>query len=234
MESGLRNMVLGLIPANNEAGHISAVISTARQHLPLLVIDDGSKDDTASIVEDLGIEVLRQTPNQGKGAALRAGFKLALERGYLAVVTLDADGQHNPHEIPKFLQLFNEKRLDLIIGSREFSKMPAVRKAANSLGRIIFSWAVRQPVRDNQSGFRLISRRLMEAMLSSEESGFEFEVEMLVVCLQNGLQLDWVPIQTIYSNQGSHIHPLTHLRHFFRIIIKTRRVTSPRKGRYEL
>ena len=229
MQQDDENTILTLIPANNEAVRIGAVITAARQFLPLLVVDDGSRDETASLVEQLGVEVYRQIPNQGKGAALRTGFKLALDKGCQAVITLDADGQHDPLEIPKFLASYFENRSDLIIGSRDFSEMPFVRKLANTLGRMTFSWAVRQPVRDNQSGYRLISRRLMEAMLESKESGFEFEVEMVVLCLKNQFQLDWVPIRTIYMDQGSHIQPLAHLRHFVDMIIKTRRQTAPQK-----
>jgi len=222
----LEKKLLILIPANNEAARISPVILSARTFLPLLVVDDGSRDETASLVERLGVDVHRQIPNQGKGAALRTGFKLALEKGYQAVITLDADGQHDPMEIPGFLAAYFETRADLIIGSRDFSKMPFTRRLANTLGRIIFSWAVRHPVQDNQSGYRLISRRLMEAMLESTESGFEFEVEMVVICLKNQFQLDWVPIQTIYLDQGSHIQPFAHLRHFIRMIYKTRKQTA--------
>jgi glycosyltransferase involved in cell wall biosynthesis len=219
--------ILILVPANNEAARIGPVITAAKQFLPLLVVDDGSRDETASLVEQLGVNVYRQIPNQGKGAALRSGFKLALEKGYQAVITMDADGQHDPQEIPGFLDTYFKTRADLIIGSRDFSKMPFTRKLANMLGGIAFSWAVRHPVRDNQSGYRLISRRLMEKMLESTESGFEFEVEMVVVCLKNQFRLDWVPIQTIYMDQGSHIQPLAHLWHFIRIIIKTRKQTAP-------
>ncbi len=218
--------ILILIPANNEAARISAVLTAAKQFLPLLVVDDGSLDETASLVERLGVEVYRQRPNRGKGAALRTGFKLALEKGYQAVITMDADGQHDPMEVPKFVAAYYETRADLIIGSRDFSKMPFLRKLANTLGRIIFSWAVRQPVRDNQSGYRLISRRLMEAMIESKESGFEFEVEMVVICLKKQFRLDWVPIRTIYMDQGSHIQPLAHLGNFIRMILKTRKQTG--------
>jgi glycosyltransferase involved in cell wall biosynthesis len=223
MEQSDPAKVLGIIPAYNEAGKIGQVLSTALKYLPVLVIDDGSSDTTAQIAESSGAKVFRQKPNQGKGLALRAGFLHAIEAGFEAVVTLDADGQHDPDEIPAFLRAYQRNRADLIIGERDFSQIPLVRRFANSLGKWSFSWAVGQPIRDNQSGYRLISRRMMEAVLGSRESGFEFEVEMIVVCIQKGFTLEWVPIRTIYGGEGSHIQPFKHTVEFTRMVLQTRR-----------
>jgi len=180
-------MILALIPGYNEAQRIAAVVNAAGPHLPVLVVDDGSSDNTRGVAEAAGAQVIRQEPNQGKGAALRAGFRWALANRYEAVMTLDADGQHDPAEIPGFLDVYTQNKSDLIIGARDFSQMPAVRRWANTTGQKLFSWALGQPVQDNQSGYRLISRRLMEAVLESAESGFEFEVEMIVVCVRGGM-----------------------------------------------
>ena len=215
--------VLALIPAYNEAQRISPVIAAALAHLPVLVVDDGSKDETASVAQVAGATVLRQIPNQGKGAALRTGLRWALERGYDAILTLDADGQHDPAEIPALLAAFTASKADLLIGSRDFSQMPLSRRAANTLGRWSFSWALGQRVEDNQSGYRLLSRRMAEAVLDSQEQGFEFEVEMIVTCVQQGYTLAWAPIRTIYGDQGSHIDPWTHMRNWVRVVRQTRR-----------
>jgi glycosyltransferase involved in cell wall biosynthesis len=123
--------VLALIPAYNEAPHITSVVAGALAYLPVLVVDDGSTDDTAARAKASGAAVLRQMPNQGKGAALRAGFRQAIHEGYDAVLPLDADGQHDPTEIPKFLRAYNAGRADLIIGKRDFSQMPPIRRLAN-------------------------------------------------------------------------------------------------------
>lgn len=215
--------ILALIPAYNEAARIAAVVAGDRAHLPVLVVDDGSRDDTAARAEKAGATVLRQTPNQGKGTALRAGFRWALDAGYEAIVTLDADGQHDPAEIPKFLEAYAAYGADLIIGARDFRHMPPIRRLSNTVGRWVFSWAIGQPIRDNQSGYRLISRRLLEAILTSDEAGFEFEVEMIVICIQRGYKLDWVPIRTIYAGEQSHIRPWHHTVNFFRMVWQTRR-----------
>jgi glycosyltransferase involved in cell wall biosynthesis len=215
--------VLGIIPAFNEEQRIEPVVRGALEHIPILVIDDGSRDGTASAAEQAGAQVLQQVPNQGKGAALRRGFQAALDAEYQAVITLDADGQHDPAEIPNFLAVYQAGNPDLIIGKRDFDQIPHVRRLANSLGRWSFSWAVGQPVEDNQSGYRLLNRRMMEAVMNSQESGFEFEVEMIVTCIQAGYVLEWVPIQTIYGGEGSHIHPLRHTVEFTRLVLETRR-----------
>lgn len=214
--------VLAVIPAYNEATHVSEVVTSARAHLPVLVVDDGSTDDTPVRAEEAGADVLRQVPNQGKGTALRAGFHRALDEGYAAVLTLDADGQHDPAEIPKFLRAYAARHADLIIGARDFSHMPLIRRLSNTIGRWTFSWAIGQPIRDNQSGYRLISRRLVEALLIGEETGFEFEVEMIVTCIRRGFRLDWVPIRTIYAGERSHIRPWQHTVNFFRMVWQTR------------
>ena len=138
-------------------------------------------------------------PNAGKGAALRMGFRHALDQGADAVVTLDADGQHDPAEIPTFLAAFEAGRPELIIGRRDFGSMPPVRRLSNTLGGWVFSAAVGRRVPDNQSGYRLIGRRLMTALLDSDESGFEFEVEMIARCIALGLPMADVPIRTIYA-----------------------------------
>lgn len=214
--------IIALVPAYNEAGGVAAVVRQTRQQLPVLVVDDGSTDATAEQAEAAGATVVRQRPNQGKGVALRTGLRYGLEHGFEAVLTLDADGQHDPAEIPKFLQAYQAHRSDLIIGARNFKQMPPLRRLANSLGQWAFSWALGQPVRDNQSGYRLISRRLIELLLNGREQGFEFEVEMIVICARQGLGLDWVPIRTIYAGEASHIDPLQHTIKFLRLVWRTR------------
>ncbi len=217
-------MIIALIPAYQEAGRIRAVVEAAAVHLPVIVVDDGSTDDTAAQAEIAGADVIRQVPNQGKGAALRAGFRRALDAGAEAVVTLDADGQHDADEIPSFLARFAADRPELIVGKRSFAEMPPVRRLSNTLGGLVFSAAVGRHIPDNQSGYRLIGRGLMRVLLDSKESGFEFEVEMIARCIALGLPIAWVPIRTIYDGEPSHIRASQHLANFLRVSRDARRI----------
>lgn len=200
------------------------------QHLPVLVIDDGSTDATAAEAAAAGATVVTQHPNRGKGAALRAGFARALTDGAPAVVTLDADGQHDPAELPAFVAAERERPAELIVGRRAFGLMPLARRISNALGTLLLSAAVGQWIPDNQSGYRLVGRRLMAAMLDSHEDGFAFEVEMIAVCLREGWPVRWVPISTIYGDERSHIRPLHHFLEFVRVAWRARRIVRGGSG----
>jgi len=222
--------IVALIPAHDEGPRIGAVVAAAVAHLRVLVVDDGSADDTAAIAEAAGATVISQHPNQGKGAALRAGFVRALAHGFDAVVTLDGDGQHDPAELPRFVDAAASGGTELIIGRRDFARMPLVRRLANGLGTLLLSAAVGRWIPDNQSGYRLVGRRLMSAMLDSREDGFAFEVEMIAVCLREDWPIRWVPVSTIYGDEQSHIRPLHHLREFIAVARRARRIV--RSGRF--
>lgn len=221
MRPATNGPILALIPAYNEASRIAPVIKGALSQLPVLVVDDGSQDETAVVATAAGATVLQQDPNQGKGAALKHGFRWACEHGIKAVVTLDADGQHDPAEIQNFLAHYHHTQADLIIGARDFREMPGLRRLANWSGSKILSWAMGQTVYDTQSGYRLISRRLMRVMLGSREGGFEFEVDMLIACVERGYRLEWLPIRTIYGSEPSHINNWEHFTNFLRLVGQT-------------
>lgn len=213
---------MAVIPAYNEAKHIAQVVQFARRYVPVLVVDVGSTDQTAQLAREAGAEVLCQPFNQGKGAALRAGFLHAVNMGCEAVITLNGNGQHDPREIHKFVQRHAARPADLIIGQRDFQKMPFSRRLANTTGRWLFSWAIGRFIPDNQSGYRMLSRNFILKLLDSHEQGFEFEVEMLVTCLKHHLDLDWVKIRTIYAGEASYIQPVTHTVNFLRVVWATR------------
>jgi glycosyltransferase involved in cell wall biosynthesis len=222
--------IVAIIPAHNEATRVADVVSGALAHLPVILIDDGSTDGTDVAAEAAGATVVRQRANQGKGAALRVGFERALADGFDAVVTLDSDGQHDPAEIPQFLAAaIADPDLALVVGRRDFASMPLSRRVANELGGRAFSWAVGRPIPDNQSGYRLVTRRLMEATLGSRERGFEFEVEMIATAIRAGWAIGWVPIRTIYAGETSHIQSWRHLASFIRVVRAARRTV--REGR---
>ncbi len=219
----MSDAILAIIPAHDEAKRIGPVVKKATAHVPVIVVDDGSSDETAIVARSAGATVIRQEPNRGKGTALRVGFARALELGCEAVVTLDGDGQHDPAEIPRFLDAWRGGRPALVIGRRDFRQMPLVRRISNNLGTAAFSWAVGRSIPDNQSGYRLIGRGLLEALAGSNESGFEFEVEMITTAIRRGDSIAWVPISTIYAGQSSHIRPTSHVSSFLRVTREARR-----------
>src|SRR3712207_6681110 len=215
--------IVALIPAYNADRFVGDVVRRAGAHLPVIVVNDGSTDRTLAEATATGATVIDQQPNQGKGAALKRGFRAASDHGVAAVITLDADGQHAPAEIPLFVTRFRATGADLIIGERDFSKMPLVRRVSNTIGRLAFSWAMGRRIRDNQSGYRLLSRRLMEAVLGSAERGYEFEMDMIVIAVKRGWRIEGVPIRTIYGEDRSHIKPMQHVVQFFRMVRQARR-----------
>jgi glycosyltransferase involved in cell wall biosynthesis len=225
--------LLALVPAHREGPRIASVVEAAVRHLPVLVVDDGSPDDTGQRAREAGATVIRQEPNQGKGAALRTGFRAALERGAEAVITLDGDGQHDPGEIPAFLSAYAQRTVagqptELIVGRRDFRRMPAVRRLANALGTLTLSAALGEWIPDNQCGYRLVGRRLMRSCLDSTEPGFSFEVEMIAISLREGWPIEWVPVRTIYGLEESHIQPAKHLREFLEVTRRARSIARSR------
>jgi glycosyltransferase involved in cell wall biosynthesis len=216
-------MIVALIPAYNADRFVEDVIKRARAYVPVIAVNDGSRDNTLAVLSQTAATVIDQQPNQGKGVALRTGFRRALELGADAVIQLDADGQHDPAEIPLFVERYNATGADLIIGERDFGGMPLVRRVSNTIGRMAFSWAIGRRVRDNQSGYRLLSRRLIEAVLESTEQGYEFEMDMILIAVKRRWRIEGVPIRTIYGEEKSNIKPIQHVAHFFRMVRTARR-----------
>lgn len=209
--------IIALIPAYNEAPYIADVVQRTLKHLPVVVIDDGSTDGTAAAAAMAGAKVIAHTVNQGKGKALNTGFEYAVQRGVDAAVTLDADGQHDPDEIPLFIEAFRAGKGDIIIGQRSFAQMPAKSQFGNRVGTFLLGLAMGQPVPDNQSGYRLLSRAVM-ARVRPASTRFEAEVEILLRAQLAGFRLAWVPIKTIYNDKKSHFRPLHDSALFLKMV----------------
>ena len=211
-------LILALIPAWNEATRIGPIVKTTRARLPVLVVDDGSDDDTSAVAEAAGAIVVRHSQREGKGVALMTGFDWALEQGYDAVITIDADGQHDPADLPKFLAAYAAGAGDLIIGQRDFSQMPFPRFFTNPFGSWLLSLALGTRIYDNQSGYRLHSRRFLET-LDLTTTGFELEVEVIIHAVCRGVRIGWVDIRTIYDiDKVSYFHPIKDTARFFGMV----------------
>jgi glycosyltransferase involved in cell wall biosynthesis len=199
-----------VIPCLNESASITSLVTALRRQLPcVLVVDDGSTDETASLAESAGAVVVRHERNLGKGAALKTGLSRALQRGCEWAVTLDGDGQHAPEDLPALLRCAGPTGPRLVIGNRmdEAWKMPWLRRQVNRwLSRKLSRRAGRQ-LPDTQSGFRLIHLPTWAALPLNAER-FEVESEMLMAFLAAELPVAFVPIQVINRKRRSHIHPV--------------------------
>jgi glycosyltransferase involved in cell wall biosynthesis len=176
----------------------------------VLVVDDGSTDATAAEARQAGARVISLPVNQGKGAALALAFADLFGRGATAVVTLDADGQHLAHEIPKLLAAAAPDA-DLVLGVRDhlFTSMSRVRRASNRLSSRAISFAAGQPLADVQTGFRLYSRRLIERV-GFPEKRFEAESAVVVRAARAGFSVLTVPVHLGFADgrTTSHYRPL--------------------------
>jgi glycosyltransferase involved in cell wall biosynthesis len=175
------------------------------------VVDDGSADATGSAAAAAGARVMRHPKNRGKGGALKTGFAYALEHGYDAVITLDADGQHLPREIPKFLACRRETRGDLIIGGRAhlFDQMLPRRRLANRFSAWSIARASKTGITDSQSGFRLYSANLLRGV-KLHTDGFDLESEVIVRAGCDGFHVITTPIDLGFVDglSTSHYKPL--------------------------
>ena len=218
--SSTSSLLLVLIPAYNEEGCIRQVVLSVAAHVPdVLVMDDGSSDNTAVEAELGGALVLRQDPNQGKGAALERGFRYALDQGFAAVITMDADGQHSTEDLPMFVQAFREKGADVVVGNRmaDTTGMPWIRKQTNFFMSWLLSRVAGQVIPDSQNGYRLYSAVAL-GQVSTMSRGFAAESEILLRLAKLGQRIDAVPTRTIYGEQRSKIHPVPDTFRFFRML----------------
>jgi glycosyltransferase involved in cell wall biosynthesis len=199
-----------VIPCFNEDATIAALVVALRQYLPLVVVvDDGSTDDTAVAAADAGATVIRHRRNLGKGAALRTGLSRARKQGFEWVVTLDGDGQHVPADLPAFLRCAEQTGALLVVGNRMHNA-----RAITWLRRQVNRWMSRQLSRcagrllpDTQCGFRLIHLETW-ATLSLNTEHFEIESEMLMSFLAAEHPVAFVPIEVIGRSRSSHILPV--------------------------
>jgi glycosyltransferase involved in cell wall biosynthesis len=193
--------LLAIIPAFQAVSYIRGVIDSAKDRVSdILVVDDGSTDGTGEIAKSAGAIVIRHDSNRGKGAALKTGFAYAIEHDYEAVVTLDADGQHDPKYIPDFLSVQASTGASIVIGSRIHDKadMPWQRRCSNFLTSRALSLLLRTKIEDSQSGYRLIRTEILKNLpLISDH--YQLETEIIIKAVKAGYKIAFVPIKVIYG-----------------------------------
>ena len=201
-----------LIPAFNAQETLGPVLKKIEPlHMDTLVVDDGSSDETKRRASENGAQLLEHPINRGKGAALRTGFRYILQKDYQVVITLDADGQHDPAEIPFLFEIFQSVKPDILIASRaaEFGKMTFLRRFWNRLGVKAVARLCHSDITDSQSGFRLIRTEILKE-IDFSTSRFETELELLIKACKKGFSVLSVPInaQKIDGTAFSHFRPV--------------------------
>ena len=196
-----------VIPAYQAAETLPAVLAGIRATLPhaaLIVVDDGSRDGTATAATGAGARLCRHDRNQGKGAALRTGIAAGVDAGAAAIVTLDADGQHSPTEAPSLLAPVMAGAADLVLGARARSgSMPLSRRTSNWLSSVLATRAVGVPVPDAQTGFRAFTRTVAQAVRPSEPR-YDWELAFLLGAAAAGFRISSVPVSTVYAGARSY------------------------------
>jgi len=206
----MKDKICIVIPAYNAAETIGSVVSGALQHVSrVLVADDGSSDATAVRAAEAGATVLRIAENHGKGHALKLLFQRASEEGYTAVITVDADGQHDTGEIPLFMQAHQAHPQDIIVGSRmhETGKIPRPRYNSMQIARFYVSLAANQFIEDTQCGFRLYPLAAIKNIELTKQ-GYVTETEILMKAGDSGVRIRSMNINTIYNNTCSYFRPI--------------------------
>jgi glycosyltransferase involved in cell wall biosynthesis len=199
----------------------------------VLVVDDGSQDETAHLARESGATVLSIPKNQGKGRALRSGFKDLLQEPWEGIITLDGDLQHDPAEIPKLIEEYDKTRPAIVIGSRmaEAEKIPGIRYWTNRVGVFFISWAAGQPLADTQSGFRLYGREVLES-IPLWTSRYDTETEILIKAGMRGMKITCVQIKTIYYEDELHHSSFRPFPDTFLICMVFLKSLFWRRGRY--
>lgn len=204
-----------VIPAYNEGTTVQDVATRARRHCAhVIVVDDGSTDESVEKLAGLDVMVLRNEVNRGKAHSLWQGFQRALTQGAVGVITLDADGQHAPEEIPSFIAASLNHPEAFLIGARRPTQPKSFswRYLANRIADFWISWAAGRPIEDSQSGFRLYPAQLLQQLTLKHgpKQSFVFESEVLIEAARRGIRFLHVPISVMprLGARASHFRPV--------------------------
>jgi glycosyltransferase involved in cell wall biosynthesis len=229
-----------VIPAFNEEKHIGDVVRRTRARLDrVLVVDDGSHDSTAAEARTAGAEVIVHPENRGKGEAIRTGLRYWLDTANRAgseqdrpasamrqggeqpdwILILDADAQHRPEEIDRFVEAISGSDAKMFVGNRmdDLARMPLMRRVVNRYMSRKISRLCGQAIPDTQCGFRMLHRQLIPDFLDGADR-FDYETEMLIKASRNGFGINSVPITTVYCDEVSSIHPIRDTIRFFKLM----------------
>jgi glycosyltransferase involved in cell wall biosynthesis len=222
-----RSQTAAVIPGYQDEKHIGDIVRRTRERLDqILVVDDGSSDQTAERAREAGAEVIVHDQNCGKGEAVKTGLRYYLEREVTWVILLDSDGQHLPEEIDRFLAAAaSAMQPAFLVGNRmnDLAKMPLIRRVVNRYMSRQISRICRQKIPDTQCGFRMLDRDLIPELLGGGHR-FDYDTEVLIIASRKGYRIESVPITTVYSDQVSKIRPLRDAIRFFKLMWRYRRL----------
>lgn len=211
-----------VIPAFNEAKTIGEVINAVKScGSDILVVNDGSADDTENIAKASGADCITFRKNQGKGKALKCGFDYAAQKGYDAVITMDGDGQHSPGDLVNIIENSGKNEIGIVVGNRMANpeKMPLSRFGTNLFMSFIISLICRQNIPDTQCGYRLIKTDILKRT-HLFSSNYEIESEVLIKASRLGYKIISVPIKSVYEGQTSFINPVVDSWRFLIMLFK--------------
>lgn len=207
-----------LIPAYNEGATIRDIAIRCLEKLDkVIIVDDGSTDDTVEQLDGLPVTILKNQTNSGKAASLWKGIQHVLELNIRNIITLDGDGQHSPEDIPLLLEAANENKDHLVIAARlgNRDQAPGARLRANNFADFWVSWAAGQKITDSQSGFRLYPASLFtnKALSVKTKHGFVFESEIIIDAVRLGFRCHTVAINSVYHSgaRASHFRPVADI-----------------------
>ncbi|MFH1868429.1 MAG: glycosyltransferase family 2 protein [Candidatus Omnitrophota bacterium] len=211
-----------IIPAFNEAKSISNVIKEIKAiGIDVVVIDDGSSDDTSAIAANENAHVIRHNKRLGKGLSLKDGLAYVAGKDYDMVVTMDADGQHEPSAILKFIDKAKQTNASAVIGNRmdNPTDMPLIRILTNRFMSSVLSLICKQYIPDTQCGYRLYSENAIKS-IDIKTRKFEIESEIIIKLARKGYKIESMPIRSIYAGESSKIRPVRDTFRFLFFITK--------------
>ncbi len=217
IQANMKNNFYVIIPAHNEGKRILDVIEKTKEYAEnIVVVDDGSKDDTYNVAKKTGVDVLKHIINLGKGAALKTGCDYAIKQGAMKLIAMDADGQHDPSEIPNFMETLND--VDVVFGYRELKKVPLILKFGN--------WFINQSIKllygldlkDTQGGYRAF-RSSSYKKIRWCASDYSMESEMVANVGKYGLKYKEIPIKTVYNDKYKGTTILDGIKIVFNMVL---------------
>ncbi|PYK18475.1 MAG: hypothetical protein DME55_06635 [Verrucomicrobia bacterium] len=222
----IRSQTAAIIPAYQDENHIGDIVRRTRERLDhVLVVDDGSTDQTAQRAREAGAEVITHNQNRGKGDAIKTGLAHWSDQEIMWVSLLDSDGQHLPEEIDRFLTAAaSATQSTFLIGNRmnNLAGMPFIRRVANRYMSRQISRLCRQEIPDTQCGFRMLDRQLIPELLGGGDR-FDYDTEVLIIACRKGCRIESVPITTVYTDQVSKIRPLRDAIRFLKLMWRYRK-----------